>query len=514
MRTLSPHSTALLCLLAGAACAGVPSDKPPSGSLPGTTDDRATLNQQFLEMFARAYYPGRSGQIMLVPEPGNIPLEPNDPFYRFMHGSPWDYDVEIPLILHGQGHIRQGVFDAPVTHRDIAPTIASLLNVPTPATMSGTPLIASLANAAEPPRIVFVAVLDGARRDFFDRFVDDLPTLNWLKNEGAWYSQARIDYLPSLTSVGHASIATGAEPRVHGVVANTMYDRRSARPSGPFPDLSPASLYALTIADLWNLNTQGDAVIIGQGTTARATIPMAGHGGCLVSAQSTIMAMFDGTFGGWVTNDECYRLPSYVANDKADRLWQAGETWLGHEIHDSSTLLRTGRFITYQVDALVSMIEREQVGKDEVPDLILANFKTLDYIGHRWGPDSDELAEALRDLDRELGRVIGALESAAGDNGFVTIIVSDHGTPGEPEEPEHARYYITDIIEAVHDRFDPTERRVILFYGDPADNQFFVDRSRLENLGFNLESVATYLEALPYIFSAYTEDEVAAVSGR
>ena len=233
MRTLSPHSTALLCLLAGAACAGVPSDKPPSGSLPGTTDDRATLNQQFLEMFARAYYPGRSGQIMLVPEPGNIPLEPNDPFYRFMHGSPWDYDVEIPLILHGQGHIRQGVFDAPVTHRDIAPTVASLLNVPTPATMSGTPLIASLANAAEPPRIVFVAVLDGARRDFFDRFVDDLPTLNWLKNEGAWYSQARIDYLPSLTSVGHASIATGAEPRVHGVVANTMYDRRSARPSGP-----------------------------------------------------------------------------------------------------------------------------------------------------------------------------------------------------------------------------------------------------------------------------------------
>ena len=226
------------------------------------------------------------------------------------------------------------------------------------------------------------------------------------------------------------------------------------------------------------------------------------------------MAMFDGTFGGWVTNDECYRLPSYVANDKVDRLWQAGETWLGHEIHDSSTLLRTGRFITYQVDALVSMIEREQVGKDEVPDLILANFKTLDYIGHRWGPDSDELAEALRDLDRELGRVIGALESAAGDNSFVTIIVSDHGTPGEPEEPEHARYYITDIIEAIHDRFDPTERRVILFYGDPADNQFFVDRSRLENLGFNLESVATYLEALPYIFSAYTEDEVAAVSGR
>jgi predicted AlkP superfamily pyrophosphatase or phosphodiesterase len=241
---------------------------------------------------------------------------------------------------------------------------------------------------------------------------------------------------------------------------------------------------------------------------------MAGHGGCLVSAHSTIMAMFDGATGGWVTNNDCYHLPSYVADDKAARVWESGESWLGHEIRDNSSLLRTGRFITYQVDALVSMIEREQVGQDEIPDLILANFKTLDYIGHRWGPDSDELAEALRDFDREFGRVIEALESVVGDNGSVIIIASDHGTPGEPEEPDQARYYITDIIEAVHDRFDPAERRVVLFYGDPADNQFFVDRLRLENLGFDLDSVATYLEGLPYIFSAYTEDEVAAVNGR
>ena len=514
MRSRSLLSAVLLCLLIAGNCVEIPSDTPPPDSQVGPTDDRSTLNQQFLEMFARAYYPGRSGQIMLVPERGNVLLEPDDSFYRFMHGSPWDYDVEVPLILHGQGYIRQGIFEDPVTHRDIAPTVASLLDVPTPATMSGTPLIASLTNATNQPRVVLVAVLDGARRDFFDQHIDDLPTLNRLRNEGAWYSEARIDYLPSLTSVGHASIATGAEPRVHGVVANTMFDRRFNQPSGPFPDLSPVSLYALTIADLWNLDTQGRAVIIGQGTTARATIPMAGHGGCLVSAHSTIMAMFDGATGGWVTNNDCYHLPSYVADDKAARVWESGESWLGHEIRDNSSLLRTGRFITYQVDALVSIIEREQVGQDEIPDLILANFKTLDYIGHRWGPDSDELAEALRDFDREFGRVIEALESVVGDNGSVIIIASDHGTPGEPEEPDQARYYITDIIEAVHDRFDPAERRVVLFYGDPADNQFFVDRLRLENLGFDLDSVATYLEGLPYIFSAYTEDEVAAVNGR
>ncbi|MEC8952055.1 MAG: hypothetical protein VYB87_02790, partial [Acidobacteriota bacterium] len=109
MRSRSLLSAVLLCLLTAGNCVEIPSDTPPPDSQVGTTDDRSTLKQQFLEMFARAYYPGRSGQIMLVPERGNVLLEPDDPFYRFMHGSPWDYDVEVPLILHGQGYIRQGV---------------------------------------------------------------------------------------------------------------------------------------------------------------------------------------------------------------------------------------------------------------------------------------------------------------------------------------------------------------------------------------------------------------------
>ncbi len=47
-------------------------------------------------MFARSYVPGRSGQIFIVAEQGNFFLSRPDDVYRFMHGSPWDYDVRDP----------------------------------------------------------------------------------------------------------------------------------------------------------------------------------------------------------------------------------------------------------------------------------------------------------------------------------------------------------------------------------------------------------------------------------
>src|SRR4249920_1307947 len=56
--------------------------------------------QRFLEMFARAYFPGRTGQLMIVPREGDFITRP-DPDVAYMHGSPWAYDVSIPLMLVG-----------------------------------------------------------------------------------------------------------------------------------------------------------------------------------------------------------------------------------------------------------------------------------------------------------------------------------------------------------------------------------------------------------------------------
>jgi hypothetical protein len=68
----------------------------------GTTGSDAALamRQRFLAMFARAYFPGRTGQLLLVPRQGDFITRP-DPYYTQMHGSPWSYDVDIPLMFAG-----------------------------------------------------------------------------------------------------------------------------------------------------------------------------------------------------------------------------------------------------------------------------------------------------------------------------------------------------------------------------------------------------------------------------
>ena len=54
-----------------------------------------TAREAWLDAFARGYFPGRSGQIFIVPREGDFIVD-RDPLYAFMHGSPWPYDTHIP----------------------------------------------------------------------------------------------------------------------------------------------------------------------------------------------------------------------------------------------------------------------------------------------------------------------------------------------------------------------------------------------------------------------------------
>ena len=67
--------------------------------------------QRFLEMFARAYFPGRTGQLLIVPREGDFITRP-DQDVAYMHGSPWAYDVSIPLMFAGPAVRTERVLDA------------------------------------------------------------------------------------------------------------------------------------------------------------------------------------------------------------------------------------------------------------------------------------------------------------------------------------------------------------------------------------------------------------------
>lgn len=461
---------------------------------------------EFLKMFARAYFPGRSGQIMLVPREGEF-VTRNDPAYRFMHGSPWNYDARVPLLLFGPPYIRRGIYSAIAIHQDIAPTLAALLGLPLPPTVTGRSLQKALVSSAGRPPVILVIVLDAMRLDYFDRHHAILPTLTRLRQEGAWFSNARVNYLPTATALGHATIGTGTDPRVHGIVVNSAFDRISGQPQDPYPDMSARNLMMLSLADLWNLETEGRAVIISQGSIFYAAGGLAGHGACLLNGRPTILASYNRATGGWETNPDCYKLPEYLKNQNSRRLWEGTDgQWMGHDITNPDAVSRSGLFTKFEADALVAMIENEPVGADDVTDLLFVNLKAPDFVGHQFGPDSPELRETLAELDRQLARILETLEKKVGPNRYVAVLTADHGMPPEPKSPQK-RHLSKDIVELIHKKFDPDRAKLISHY-ESSNSQLFVDKNRLRELGLKLSQIKDFLEAQPFIYAVYTEDEV------
>jgi Type I phosphodiesterase / nucleotide pyrophosphatase len=77
------------------------------------------------------FHPERSGDVEILLEPYWIGQESGT-----SHGTPYSYDTHIPLVFMGPG-VRLGRYDAAVAMNDIAPTLATMLDVETPSGSSG-----------------------------------------------------------------------------------------------------------------------------------------------------------------------------------------------------------------------------------------------------------------------------------------------------------------------------------------------------------------------------------------
>ena len=93
--------------------------------------NRPATTSPTLNAFASGYFPGRSGDLFIVPKPywltdgtpSGIPRP-----YGTGHEAPYLYDQHVPIILMGFG-VQRGEFYREVTPADIAPTLAALCGV-------------------------------------------------------------------------------------------------------------------------------------------------------------------------------------------------------------------------------------------------------------------------------------------------------------------------------------------------------------------------------------------------
>jgi hypothetical protein len=473
--------------------------------------EAARLRQHWLDMFARSYFPGRSGQVFIVPKQGWF-VTSREELYKFMHGSPWDYDVRIPVLFYGAPFVKGGSFAAAAKHQDIAPTVGALIGATPLPTYTGRVLSEAVATGQGRPRIVTVFVLDAMRADYFDKHAAVMPTLTRMRKEGAWFSEARTNILPTVTGVGHANIGTGSDPRFHGIVVNTLFNRSTGKSQEAYFELDTRELMALTLADQWNLTTDGKAVIIGQGGAIRAVAGLVGRGACLISGKKILAASYGGADGGWESNETCYTKPAVLKQLVGRKIWEAaGGKWRGHDISNASKFRASALFQKYESEALLAVVNDASVGADEVTDLVFVNMKGPDYTSHAHGPESVEQRETLAELDRQMAAYLALMDQKAGPGRHVTVITADHGMPGEP--PASGRLYLEDMVTQLNKRFD-AEGRFVNYYNDAANNQLHLDTARLQSLGFSLKDVAAYLEGLEAFEAAFTEDEGKAAQTR
>src|SRR5688500_17600620 len=129
------------------------------------------------------------------------------------------------------------------------------------------------------PPLVLVIVADQFRYDYLTRFgsLFGKGGFRRLLNEGASWTNANFDYVPTKTSPGHTAIVTGAPPGVTGIIANEWIERSTATKVTSVGDLTarvvggenetpnrPRRLLASTVGDELRI-ALGDLEIVNGG---------------------------------------------------------------------------------------------------------------------------------------------------------------------------------------------------------------------------------------------------------
>ena len=303
------------------------------------------------------------------------------------------------------------------------------------------------------PRLIVVVVIDQFRADYLERFRDRFGPdgFNRLVREGAYFTSCFYPYARTNTAPGHASLATGTTPDRHGIADNIWYDlERGRRVAAVFDEasplvgtetehagVSPRNLKGSTLADQLRFATEGKAKVFGVGIKDRAAIFSTGH-----SASGAYW--YDYATGRFITS-RYYRneLPTWVEafNQRrpADRYY--GKDWVAGEKvflslstesgHPDARFYRRLPFTPYGNELVLAfaqeLVEQEGLGEDAVPDFLALGFSANDFVGHRWGPYSEEVAEMTLRTDEQIAELLAFLDERIGAGNYWLALSADHG---------------------------------------------------------------------------------------
>ena len=509
MADLRRYRVVIAVLVAGLSLAPTLMVTSPSATAQGSGDLvelACSMPLRMLERVWRGWNEDRGPELMWFPR------EPDFVGSGLPHVGAWDYIQHIPMFWYGPGHIRaQGEVTRDVTLADIAPTQATLLGFPFEAP-DGTAMREALdgavgADGYTPPKLLVVMVWDAAGINVLEEHPDRWPNLASLIPGGTWYANAFVGSSPTSTAQAHSTIGTGAFPRRHGQTGHQM--RVGGAITTPW-ELGPDFLGIPTLADLYD-KANGNRPVVGVTGTLDIHFGMMGHGAFWHGGDRDIVLTRTGAAGFTLTDEGAvwnlkgayapyYRLAGYAndvpgfaqdkeALDRADG--QLDGKWLENDIEALLFGFNTPARTPYQQRVIERVIEREDFGADDLPDLLFANNKPTDYVSHKWSMNSTEMGDAVETQDAALGRMVSFLDDTVGEGEWVLALTADHAAMPQPEITGAFQISTGAVTKRLQERFDLDDDDVpVVELVHPT--AVFIDEVELEEQGATLEELAAY----------------------
>ena len=280
----------------------------------------------------------------------------------------------------------------------------------------------------ERPKLVVGIVVDQMRWDYLGRYYDKYQEdgLKRLITKGYSCNNCLINYLPTVTAIGHTSVYTGTTPAFHGICGNSFYKNGVKVSSCEDHDVttvgsnkkdasSPVNLLATTIGDQLRLHTDFKSKVIGVSYKDRAAILPAGR--------SASAAYWIDTKAGQFISSTWYmqELPQWAKDFNAQMAQNKELKKVGKDVG----LYPLCGHLT--ADMAIAAMKGEQLGKGEVTDMLCVSFSQTDVIGHEFGTRGEHTDEAYLELDKDIAKLLKAFDEQVGEGNYLVFLTADHG---------------------------------------------------------------------------------------
>ncbi|HBK81749.1 MAG TPA: hypothetical protein DDZ83_19105 [Nitrospinae bacterium] len=346
-----------------------------------------------------------------------------------------------------------------------------------------------------PKRIVFFGI-DGGRGDYLERF--EAPVMRGLAERGVGFRNAIASNGLAETAAGFASMATGLRTSGHGVLTSReWYDRDTGRLIYVYDEeTGEMHMDAPTVIQRIK-ETKPDLRVASISTKDRLAILLPGGSADLVAysyREHVFHRHAKGSYTGRGVGEEAYKftertgreLPSYLQEMSAPRR----VNWSGPGFdHPGEDIADTALIDLFIADGALAILERER------PDILFVGLVAVNIVGHKWGPESAEIAECFGETDRQIGRVVDYLKSRGELDETLFIVTADHGMSVKPN--------VIDITKELLERAgDKLVENIAYTFAGSAGGLYLKD-PRPEAIEETLAAV----RGVPHVLGAWWKDD-------